>query len=303
MTTQARASMFRQLRGPKGFEALYQGKSVIYPIAITPTETGLDPLATEQYQRAQAAYAQNGGAYPFSVNGEGTSPWLVAGVSVPMNATATVWFPVLTLGANGINYRLQLIWRIRSQSTAQSVTGDLIPYHGTADNPGPTDDGSNNFFSGGPAGPAWSGDSALLRYPILAAQETMLYPQVEPTTQVLAQANAWGSVTVPQRNDAYQPPLFPGFAAGEIAYGEIVQGLEQDPSFMGPTHVVQELKCRGDELVILLNRDATDDDPTWDFSSSGVDALVSRYLGQGLLGNGRVIPINAGVMIATGVSL
>lgn len=294
--TQALSSIFAQLRGYDGFEEIYSGRSVAYPIPLSTKSNGLDPDAAEEYQKLLSGYRSNGGSFPIGgVNGNGYSPFLLAGLPVPLYSTVTAWLPPLNITANNPKYQYQFVWRMRN---AQTALGKGIPFHGQNNGFGFRDSGENNFLVGGPAGPAWLG-TAQDRFQLIASEDSLLYAQTEPTGGAIADKNLYWVQTVPASATQYLPPLLPGFAAGQVAYGQISQGLVPDGTYGAPSHIPVTLRAMGDELIVMVNRTAGAA-ANWNFAT--VDLAVSQVLGRGILIGSTYEKVNAGVLITTGVA-
>lgn len=295
MSTQAKQSFFTELRGPVGFESLYQGQSCTIPIILSTSETGLDQDAGAQFGRLKQVYSQNGKQYPIVASGEGISPYLICGLPVPAMSTALIWIPALETSVSNPAYQYQFIWRIRSFKTAGSRRR---PFHGRNSRPGPEDSGQNNYIPAlGTA--AWTGASAL-RYPILAAEDTLVYAQTEPTGGASAEANVYWLRNTPHINSDYVPPFVQSIDGANFAYGQVSQGLLPNPTYGIPSHLPVTTMCKGDELCILVSRPAAGELSTWNFN--GIDSSISSIYGRGILVNGAYVQINAGIMVATGVT-
>lgn len=296
MTTQAKQSFFTELRGPVGFESLYQGQSCTIPIILSTSLTGLDPDAEAQVGRLQQVYSQNGKQYPIVASGEGISPYLICGLPVPAMATALIWIPSLEVSISNPAYQYQFIWRIRSFRTAGQKRR---PFHGRNSRPGPEDSGQNNYIPAlGTA--AWTGASAL-RYPILAAEDTLTYAQAEPAAGSSAEANVYWVRNSPHIGADYVPPVVRALDGTKVAYGQVSQGIIPDPTYGVPSHFPITTMCKGDELCILVSRQAAGEgSANWNFN--GIDASISTVYGRGVQVNGQYVQVNAGIMVATGVT-
>jgi len=296
MTTQAKQSFFTELRGPEGFESLYQGQPCTTPIILSASESGLDPEADAQFGRLKQVYSQNGKQYPIVASGEGISPYLICGLPVPAMATALIWIPALEISVSNPAYQYQFIWRIRSFSTAGTKRR---PFHSRNSRPGPEDSGQNNYV---PAllTDAWNGASTI-RFPILAAEDTLVYAQAEPTGGASAEANVYWLRNTPHIESDYFPPIVRALDGTRVAYGQVSQGLIPDPTYGIPSHLPVTTMCKGDELCVLVSRPSGGAGAaTWDFA--GIDSSVSKIYGRGIDVNGAYVKINAGVMVATGVT-
>ena len=295
--SKAQASMFTELRAPKGFTSLYQGLSADIPIVLSAFPSGLDPRAEEQFSRLKNEFSKNGGTYPINTDGKGISPFLVAGTPVPLFSSVLLVIPAINAGGDSTPaYRYALYWRIRSFATAASARN---PFHGRNSTLGPTDDGQNRFDP--PiGGPAWSG-TAIQRFPIISGGDSLMYAQTEPTvTDAYALQNNYQVITVPDQ-PYVAPPRFRGFTSSQQALGEVSQGLTQNPSFLtgAPKHVPTITRSFGDELVVLVFRESTDAAPNWDFESAGVDADFPIFYGEGRLRDGVK---SLGMLVSTGLA-
>lgn len=297
--TQAQASMFTELRAPDGFVDLYQGVSASTPIVLSARKSGLDPTAEAALAKLKGAYRSNP-SFPIAAEGNGISPFLVAGTPVPLYSTVTLLIPGVQPGAATdppIRYKYILAWRMRTFATASL---GRAPFHGRNSALGLSDDGSNKF-SPAIGGPAWSG-TAVDRYPVVAAGDSMDYVQTEPSsTGTLAEDNMFEIVSVIDPPSVNRP-IFPGFSAGQVAYGDVSQGITQNPSASSSAvrHVAVTRRAYADELVVMVYRN-TDGEFTleWDFSPSGVDADFLTFYGSG---NARSGERNAGIFVTTGVA-
>lgn len=296
--TQAQASMFVELRAPKGFQEIYQGLSADIPIVLSATEDGLDPRASQHLSLLKNEFSKNGGTFPINdAKGNGISPFLVAGIPVPLFSSVLLVIPAINAGGDSTPpYRYALYWRIRTFATAAN---ERNPFHGTNTRLGPTDNGQNRFDP--PiGGPAWSG-SSIQRFPIIASGDSLMYAQTEPTAiDAYALQNNYQVITVPDQ-PYVAPPRFRGFTSTQQALGEVSQGLTQNPNFLtgAPKHVPMITRSFGDELVVLVFRESTDASPNWDFENAGVDADFPIFYGDGRSRDGVK---SLGLLVSTGVA-
>jgi len=285
--------MSRELRAPKGFEKIYQGVPCTTPIVLSTRMDGLDPRASLQFGKLNEAFRRNGGVYPINSDGSGVSPFLVAGFAVPMYASVTLLIPAVS---SSVNYKYAIYWRIRSFETAAD---EQNPFHGQNSEPGPTDDGSNKLNP--PAGgAAWSGTSTQ-RFPIVASGDSLAYAQTEPgALDTYAEQNLYQVITVPDQ-PYVPPPIFPGFSSGQVAYGDISQGLTQNPSVLDGVvrHIPIITRAFGDEMVVTVFRDSVDGAPNWNFNVGGLDDNFPTFYGQG---NERTGATGKGILVFTGVA-
>lgn len=293
-TTQARATMSTELRAPVGFTKLYQGVSCTTPIVLSSTPDGLDPRASLQLGILREAFRKNGNTFPIPADGSGVSPFLVAGVPVPLFASVLLLIPGVS---SFVTYKYAIYWRIRSFETAAT---DRNPFHGQNSEPGPTDDGRNKL-SPPPGGAAWSGSSTI-RYPIIAAGDSLMYAQDEPgVLDTYANQNLYQVITLPDQ--PYVPaPIFNGFTTGQVALGDVSQGLTTNPDGItgAVKHIPMITRSFGDEMVVLVFRDPVDGAPNWDFEAAGADADFPVYYGD----KGRVRDgvKSKGILVFTGVA-
>lgn len=301
MNTQARASIFTELKAPKGFATIYQGKDCTVPVALTYQLDGLDEKAGEMRSALASALAQSGNVYPIQSNfGSGISPFLVGGLPVPIYSTVDIHIPAIGLvipeyGFDTYNYRL--IWRIRSFQTSQ-VAGSARakPFHAPNTSPGPNYDGTGQLS--GVAGAAWQGKCEE-RFQVYAAYNGLAYAQAEPTEDASFQ-NVYPNFTKVIRinnPDNNESPIFAGFTPGQVAKGDIVQGFSDTPSFE-VKHVCFPERALGDELVVLVSRTPRNEaSSTWNFT--GTDATFLEHYSRDLT---RDRSKSYGILIATGVA-
>ena len=286
--------MFEELRGPKGFEALYQGRPCTTPIVLSTSQTGLDPQANQQYEKLKQAYSRNGRVFPIASDGNGISPFLIAGLSVPIFSSVLILIPGVSLSVG--NYKYVIAWRVRS---FQAESRQQEPFNGRLVTNGPPDNGQGRL-SPPPAGAAWTGTSQD-RLPIPAGADSMVYAQTEPTApDTLADQVAYQVIT-DLKAPYVPPPVFAGFASGQIAYGEMTQGLLANPGITDSlvSHVPIMTRSLGNELCVLVYREAIGELDTWNFEAGGVDVNIPTYYGAG---NPRTGSRSAGILVNTGVA-
>ncbi len=292
-TTQARVTMSRELRAPFGFTSLYQGVACTTPIVLSTTKDGLDPRASLQLGILKEGFRRNGGTYPIAADGSGVSPFLVAGLPVPMYSSVTLLIP----GISGVvNYKYVLYWRVRTFETAAEVQD---PFHGVNSEPGPTDNGSGKIQPP-PGGPIWSGTSTK-RFPLIAAGDSLMYAQDEPSgLETYAEQNLYQVITVLER-PVIPPPIFPGFTSAQTAYGDISQGLTQDPTNTtgAVRHIPMITRAFGDEMIVMAFREAIDGAPNWNFNAGGADEDFPIFYGPGRSRDGVK---SKGILVFTGVA-
>lgn len=290
--------MFSELLAPVGFQSLYQGQPANRPIVLSTSVTGLDEKASAQLSALKNIYSRTK-TFPISSNGNGVSPFLVAGLPVPLFATVNLHIPGVNPGSATdppLRYKYVLIWRTRSFATA---AGGGNPFHGRNSSLGQSDDGSLKF-SPPIGGPAWSGTS-VNRFPIIASGDSMDYVQAEPSaTGTSAEDILYETITAidpPQ----ILAPIFPGFVQGQLAYGDVSQGITQNPSASQSVvrHVTVTRRAYGDELVVLVYRNSDENTLNWNFEAGGADENFPTFYGTGNVRDGTR---SAGLLVSTGVA-
>lgn len=211
-----------------------------------------------------------------------------------MYSSVTLLIPGVS---SSVTYKYVIYWRVRSFETA---AGDRVPFHGDNSEPGPTDDGSNKL-SPPAGGAAWSGTSTA-RFPIVAAGDSLMYAQTEPgVLDTYAEQNLYQVITVPDQ-PYVPPPIFPGFSAAQIAYGDISQGLTQNPSVLNGVvrHIPVITRAFGDEMVVMVFREPAGElFANWDFGPGGADVEFPTFYGQGQARTGAT---GKGILVFTGVA-
>lgn len=273
-----------------GFEQKYQGvPAADNPIAIP----GSLDFAAGKY-----GYAQN----------------LLAGIPVPMGSDVIIYLPKILAPYQAAVapsiYSYTLVWRVRALTEATSDPQGRVV---------------GNFGQLLLGNPAQTGFDQGPRYVLAAAQETVSYPQPEPTNPNDSGTNRVRSVATQILGGEWQAPLSPNFpnqspwpgpggtvpASAKLqAAGLLTQGLypDQDVSGTGddwsragwragPNYLGITRKCLGNELIVLVNKFGVS--ANWDFRSGEEDFWFSWFLGNA---NGqRTTPMpNVGVQIYTG---
>jgi hypothetical protein len=286
----AQFTIAKVLRPFAGFEAVYQNQDASIPIAFPGT---LDENAGKP----------------------GFSPYLLAGLAVPLGAKMEIWFPMIDApggeGNNNVSYVYLLHWRMRN-------IGDFVrsklPYHLMKD--------------------AFGAPDTLLapvppqRFVLPSAVEAVLYQQQEPaapagfligagpgrgnlrTEQIavpndLAASGATAGLPFLPPNTA--PPFANAFPVGSgntTPLGAFEQGITDpnaDPlapySLFRPYFTV----AKADELIISVVRLPLDPLPVpnnWDFA--GVDAQFSNVYGNNAAGPTHPLFPDLGVYVLAG---
>ena len=289
--------MSAELKAPVGFETLYQGRSCDIPIILSTSRTGMDPQAEKTFSALKNEFNKTK-SYPIQSDfSNGIGPFLVAGTPVPMFASISLHIPaILALkGEEYVPYVYRIAWRVRTFAT--SVSGNGSAFHARNSSLGPDYNGAGQVFNPAPGVP-WSGKCSA-RLPIYAADNSIVYAQTEPTTNDAAFQNVYASYSRPIRVDGLTTnnlPLLPAFESGQYATGEITQGFS---STVGGKigHVTYLERSLGDEMVVLVYREPTSVDDTWDFGGS--DFLFTNFYSfDKTAGRGR----NYGLLVNTGVA-
>lgn len=268
----AAASMTTELRAPLGFENLYQGVTCDTPIILSPSSSGLDPGAEATFSALKNEFNKTK-SYPINSDAEnGIGPFLIAGTPVPMYSSVCLQIPAIlaTKGDSFVPYVYRIIWRVRTYATSQRGNGS--PFHGRNSSPGPSFNGQGQVFNPAPGGAVWSG-KCQTRLPVYGADNSIVYAQTEPTTQDAAFQNVYTSLSRvikvnQETNDKL--PILPAFESGQYARADITQGFS---STVGGhvSHISYLERSLGDELCVLVWREPTGEDDTWDFGGSDAD--------------------------------
>lgn len=253
----AQFSLAKVLRPFPNFEQVYQGQEAGIPIAFPGT---LDADAGTP----------------------GFSPYLLAGLEVPVGAKVLIYFPVVAYGGEltpdgpiTTSYTYQLHWRMRNVADFRRRRK---PYHLSKQTGGPQDTVLTP--------PGFSADRLL----IPSALETVLYQQLEPNG---APANAnlrADTVTVPGDGiptvSGFGAPLLPPgtpLAPGGLTpYGQFEQGVA-NPGLVqeGTKSLFRSLFtiAKGDELIITTVRTNIQENANWDFADPFADQGFSNLYG------------------------
>ncbi len=263
----AQFTVAKVLRPFAGFEDVYQGQSVLVPIAFPGT---LDEDAGKP----------------------GFSPYLLKGLAVPMGAKVQLWFPAVVGSLEGspiADYKYLLIWRLRNVA---DFTTRQRPYHLSKEADGAPD----TFLA--PTSPN--------RLVLPAATETVVYQQPEPATlpapfltpgpglgalrtETIAVPSDLGETFASAGLPLLPPNAAPNFANGfpvppgtnTAPLGAYQQGVI-DPRYSNtaPTALFRPYftVAKGDELIIVCTRNNPNESIlAWDFS--GPDFEFSNLYG------------------------
>ncbi len=288
----AQFGIARVLRPFPNFERTYQGQEITIPIAFPGT---LDVNAGRL----------------------GVSPYLLAGIPVPLGGKVQLWFPAVVghagEGPNVFDYKYMLIWRLRNIGDLERSSGQQ-PYHLRKEGAGAPD----TYLA--PASPR--------RVVFPAATETVVYQQAEPSA-VAPLITAPGAGLGNLRTDAidvpsdqaddlsvfptaalpFLPPGSPSFAnqfpigsSNTTPLGAYQQGvLDPAQSNLAPYALFRPYftVAKGDELLIICFRNnSTETTTTWDFAT--VDREFSNLYGTDAYGTPHPPTEDLGIYVFTG---
>jgi len=249
------------MRPVAGFEEVYEGTPADEPVYLYPDGDPIDPLAAQELA--------------------GYDPLLARGLPVPFGARVALQFPnVFWLDpgqAADVGYKYALIWRMRSVLDFRLLR--VVPFHfprttGAADTTAPVGQQS--------------------RVPLPAAYNTIGYIQPEPVSIGRSDTNI-RSEDLPV---ATVPLALPKLSGGRVQ--PIQQGIF-DPSAVSdakqPTQLVHEIQALGDELLIAVYRDASNE-ANWEFGEGETDYRFSQFFGTG---TGEAQP-QVGVYVLSGIA-
>jgi len=276
----AQFTMAQILRPFVGFESVYQGQPTSIPIAFPGT---LDQDAGKP----------------------GFSPYLLAGLPVPLGAKVQLWFPMISGVVEGIpfDYVYELHWRLRNTGDVQR---HLQPAHFQKETTGQPD----TLLAPVPPG----------RFVLPSAIETVMFEQSEPTGLIgtgvgnlRAQAIAVKDDGVFASASAGFPLLPPGSApfanallspatTGVTPVGQYQQGVLNPAtsnlagwSLFRPYFTV----AKGDELIVTCVRNLAPPIPAiWHFDD--VDVLFSNLYGINAAGPTHLPFPELGIYVFTG---
>jgi hypothetical protein len=273
----AQFTLARVLRPFDAFENIYQGQETGIPIAFP-------------------------GVLDADAGTPGFSPYLLAGLEVPLGAKVQIWFPVVSYGGELtlnpptiVPYTYQLHWRMRNVADFRSRRK---PYHLGKQTGGAADP------TGTPSG------QSVERLLLPSCLETVLYQQPEPS-DAPAVANLRGTtITVPGDGilsavTGYGRPLLPVGVppppGGGQAFGQYEQGVA-DPGFMDQATLsifrAYFTIAKGDELSITVNPIAARVGGTWDFAAE--DQGFSNLYGTNVAGPPHPAFPDMGIYVWTG---
>lgn len=256
------------LRPQTGFEAIYDGQSIVNPIGIYPDGQPLDPQA--------------------GVPGSGIDPDLMNGLPVSPGQTLLLWLPQLTYIASSDPltveaYEWVVGWRMRNlRDLRLQRQGYHLPFtRGANDTSGPT---------------------PQPRVPLPVAWETLVNDNLRPEP-----TNAIDSgISTPNVNvSAYKAAALTirGPLIDTTATEAILQQGIADPAALAtsvlPSFMALQIIAKGDEMLMLLRRQ--NGELTYSFDTglfpANSDLQVSQVLGDG---TGQEFPLE-GVYVFRGV--
>lgn len=286
----AQFTMAQVLRPFTGFEAVYQGRPLNVPIVFPGT---LDPDAGKA----------------------GFSPYLLAGLPVPLGAKVMLWFPAVTATIGtppesvSVDYAYVLHWRLRNTG---DITRHVQPAHFPKETPGQPD--------------TWLAPVPPARFIIPSSTETVVFEQTESSLLPGVGNLRPQAIAVPEDSATSSasfglpllPPGSPPFAnsypvasSNTVPLGLFSQGvLNPNPnvsdasdlagfSLFRPYFTV----AKGDELLIAcVRRQPLPAPPNdiWDFQT--FDERFSNLYGTNVAGPTHPIFPDIGVYVFTGTN-
>lgn len=227
--THADVSMFKTVRPPMGFEALYQGLSGSLPIAFPGT---LDSLAGT----------------------DGYSADLLSGIPVQLGARVFVQIPIIIdMYTPSSAYAYQVLWRTRNQrGFNQQILNGRVPsgFHLPGDELGRRERQA-------------SGAAADLFF-LPGASDVEIFEQAEPVGDGAATLTIRQQIYVPTMAQPWTQPILPTGSAGVWQQG--AYQYTSNVNCSGPTFFPIWLDACGDEMMILMYKTVSGD--TWDFSGA-----------------------------------
>ena len=245
----AQLTNVRVLKPFDNFEAVYQGKPALAPIAFPGTK---DKRAEER--------------------APGFDPNLLRGIPVPEGARVILWFPVCFISASQLNpfilYNYRLIWRYQNLAGYRNPAAltKRAPYHFPRQSPGAQD----TSLVGPPGVP---------RVTVPAAWHSVAFQQPEPAVGPAALNLRVESITPMLDLTAFFQPLLPNGNPGVIEQGVADPGAV--PGEVMPIFMPFWTDAEGDELIILATRNGVGTSDTWDFQDPTKDLAFSNIYGTG----------------------
>ncbi len=237
------------LKPYNGFEDRYQGQPTSTPVAFPGTR---DALAGQ----------------------DGYDPNLLAGIPCPLGALVMLLIPLAVADSLVTAYDYRIIWRMRN---VRDYRLNRVPFHVGRQSPGAPD-----TTGGAPGAP---------RFVIPAISDALLYEEALPSPLAFPFAS-----TVLQNRAFRIPVLNAGGSIEPLLVGPAAIGIFQqgilDPAAVGqtatdPLFLPIVTRCRGDEFMVLAQRQEQQPGQTWDFNGpAGGDLPFSEVYGKGGTGAG-----------------
>lgn len=287
------------LRGYDGWEEVYAGRSLAYPLPLTPpSQTGRDPVAAKVYSQLVAQWlARGGGAgadlQDLTANADGIDPWLILGATCKPFQSMLFYFPIGSFNLEDETttpWQYSIIWRLRNPlQYAFRRAHFSFPQSAPGENQiTPTDAG----FGDDLVSFAFPADQRLI---IPAAVETIVYPEQNSGGSFYpaqgARVRAYNAQFVsPQNYDGqFTFGLLPNIRGSAVApvASVVTQGVyTPDDSLGSPGYFAINTIAKGDEFIVMLNADgsAVEASPTnWSFTPLPAPNQIraSRIFGRG----------------------
>lgn len=288
MSTDAEFQIVRVLRGYTGFEDVYQGTSLAFPIVLSTSRSGRDPIANNAYAALQAeGYAK--GSFANLVNNlTGIDPALVAGEPCHPGASLLLDLPIFTVSGATLNEepvvlypQYTIIWRYRD---AESYATARRGFHAHGVN-GLASTQPVTINGGTTSGVSFA-DGAVRRRCVPCSIETFTYPQKQTDISVAngTVASLYGvQYTVTAGTGYPLTPLLPSIKkGGDPVQGLLAQGVLPDTVLDQPVSWNKiETSCKGDEFIVVMSfNQSLFDAGTYDFQPAGGTRLISYFFGD-----------------------
>ena len=230
----------RILRPYAGFEADYNGTSVLRPVMVSEVLTPPGGVPRDALASKRAA---------------GYNTDLIAGTKVPLGARVVLWFPKIVASSRGTDYRYiwAVQWRLRNTYDFREAR---IPYH---------------FPKQGEGAP----DGTLPMVVIPASDQTVIYTSPNPLGTLYRAVQAARTEDYSFGGNNLLRPFLPGGVEGVVQQGILNTALG-DMAVL-PSSQIIEIQATGDEILLGAYR-STDAGLDWDFAA--VDKQFAQLLGD-----------------------
>lgn len=267
-------TMIRPLKPFPNFERVYQGKAGSIPIAFPGV---LDSFASRGVP--------------------GYDPNLIAGMTVPLGARITIWFPA-TIAGYAINnlYQYQILWRARSirDFNEGQGSGQATPVQSYSSYHLPT------HALGQPEVVAPTLSPTDSRYFLPGAVDTFAFSEGEPDLNSPGTVLLTSQNLVPSLSPFWEPPLTPQGNAAVWQQGVYVGSSHANTG--GPSWLTYTTECKADEMTILAYKIPGEESTApWDFTTEDPgDLAFSNTFGNNN-GQNSVSPYSA-ILVTTGTT-